>query len=169
MEIDAELRAQVVLARKKGVDIRYLDTHYMGIDGYPGLREVIQKMAKDFHLPISSQMGEKRVSGIYTVPIMQKKERTIKMLEELPPGLWLWVAHIGIDSPEQNALVHSAPEHRFKNGGVGPHRAEELRVITSEEVKSLIRKRGIRLTDYVKLGSGLNIEIRSKSSAQTAK
>jgi hypothetical protein len=168
-EVDAELRAQVALARKKGVALRYLDTHYMGMDSYPGLREIIQKIAEDFHLPISSQMGEKRVRGIYTVPVKQKKEKALKMLEELSPGLWLWVTHIGIDSPEQNALVHSAPEHRFKNGGVGPHRAEELRVITSAEVKTLIRKRGIKLTDYLKLGSDLNIEIRSKSSSQTAK
>jgi len=62
------------------------------------------------------------------------------------------VAHIGIDSPEQNALVHSAPGDRFTNGGVGSHRAEELKVITSNEIKDLIRKRGIKLTDYRKIG-----------------
>ncbi len=28
--------------------------------------------------------------------------------------------HPGIDSPEQNALIHSAPEDIFVDGGVGP-------------------------------------------------
>jgi hypothetical protein len=123
----------------------------MGLDNYPGLREVIQKIAKDFDLPISSQMGERRVAGIYTVPVKEKKESALKMLEKLSAGLWLWNVHIGIDSPEQNALMHSRAEHQFKNGGVGPHRAEELRVISDEAVKELIRKRGVKLLNYRKL------------------
>ena len=36
-EIDAELRAQIDLAKKKGVDVQYIDTHYIGMDDYPGL------------------------------------------------------------------------------------------------------------------------------------
>jgi hypothetical protein len=150
-EIEAEMRAQIILGRKKGVDLHYLDTHYMAIDNYPGLREVIHKIARDFDLPISSQMGEKRVGGIYTALLEGKKEMALKMLEKLSPGLWLWNVHIGIDSPEQDALIHTRAEHRFKKGGVGPHRAEELRVISDDEVKGLIRKRGIKLINYREL------------------
>jgi len=29
-EIDAEMRAQITLGRKRGVDVQYLDTHYTG-------------------------------------------------------------------------------------------------------------------------------------------
>jgi predicted glycoside hydrolase/deacetylase ChbG (UPF0249 family) len=148
-EIEAELRAQVVLAKKKGINLQYIDTHYMGMDDYPGLREVTQKISKDFDLPISSQMGEKRLKGIYTTPAKQKEKQALQILAELTPGLWLWVVHIGIDSPEQNSLVHSAPEHRFKNGGVGQHRAAELNVVTSQSVKSLINKTGIKLVNYI--------------------
>ena len=148
-EIEAELRAQVILAKKKGINLHYIDTHYMGMDDYPGLREVTQKIARDFDLLVSSQVGEKRLKGIYTVPVKQKEEQALQMLKELTPGLWLWVVHIGIDSPEQNSLVHSAPEHRFKNGGVGQHRAAELNVVTSQSVKSLINKTGIKLVNYI--------------------
>jgi len=147
-EIDAEMRAQIILGRKRGVDIQYLDTHYMGMDSYPGLSEAIRKIAKDFDLPISPQMGEKRIGGIYKVPVKEKKERALDMLEKLSAGLWLWNVHIGIDSPEQTALIHTRAEDRFKNEGVGPHRAEELRVICDDEVKELIRRRGIKLTNY---------------------
>jgi hypothetical protein len=96
-------------------------------------------------------MGERRVGGIYTVPLKEKKEKALKMLENLGAGLWLWNVHIGIDSPEQIALIHSRVEDRFKNGGVGPHRAEELRVICDDEVKELIRNRGMKLTNYREL------------------
>ena len=72
------------------------------------------------------------------------------MLKKLQPGLWLWVCHIGIESPERDALIHSAAEDIFVDG-VGRHRAAELAVLTSPEVKSLILKEGIKLTNYGEL------------------
>ncbi len=150
-EIDAELRAQIDLAKKKGVDVQYVDTHYMGLKDYPGLEAVIRKIAQDYDLPISSQLGEKRMESVYTTPVEQKKKRAVEILEGLTPGVWLWVCHVGIDSPEQRALIHTAPEDIFVDGGVGLHRAAELQVVTSLEVKSMILKKGIRLTNYREL------------------
>lgn len=152
-EIDAELRAQIDLAKKKGINVQYIDTHYMSMKHFLGLGEVIMKIGQDYNLPISFLMGEKLARSVYTVPIEQKKDRALKMLRELQPGLWLWVCHIGIESPEQNALIHSDPDEVFV-GGVGHHRAAELEVITSPEVKSMILKRGIRLTNYRELTQG---------------
>jgi len=152
-EIEAELRAQVDLALKKGINVQYIDTHYMYPDNlsYPGLGEIINRIGNDYNVPVSTLLGEKRI-GIYTVPVEQKLDSAVKMLEELEPGLWLWVCHPGIDSPEQNALIHTAPGDIFiEGGGVGPHRAEILRTITSIEVKSMVLRKGIRLTNYREL------------------
>jgi len=149
-EIEAELRAQVELAKKKGVNVQYLDTHYMVYDSYPGLENVITKMGRDYNLPLSETFDENRLS-VYTVPVKEKRDRAVKMLSELQPGLYLWVCHIGIDSPEQDALIHSAPEDIFIDGGVGPHRAAELKTLTSLEVKSIILQKGITLTSYTDL------------------
>lgn len=150
-EIDAELRAQIQLAKKKGVNVQYLDTHYMGLTDYPGLEGVIRKIAADYDLPISSQLGEKNMESVYTTPVEQKKKRAVEILDRLGPGLWLWVCHVGIDSPEQRALIHTAPQDIFVEGGVGRHRAAELDVLTSLEVESMIMKKGIRLTNYREL------------------
>jgi hypothetical protein len=38
-DIDAELPGQVNLALKKGVNVKYVDAHYMGKSSYPGLDE----------------------------------------------------------------------------------------------------------------------------------
>lgn len=147
-EIEAELRAQVNLALKKGVDVQYIDTHYMSPKEYPGLTEVIQKISRDFRLPISGWAGEKRIGGVYKTPVEQKEAKAIEMLRSLNPGLWLWVTHIGIVSPEQNALVHSAPEDRFEVPGVGGHRAAELKVLLSPGVKEVIKEKRIKLINY---------------------
>jgi predicted glycoside hydrolase/deacetylase ChbG (UPF0249 family) len=148
-EIEAELRAQVDLAIKKGVNVQYLDTHYLSASNetYPGLGDMIRKIAADYDLPLSGTFGEKNI-GIYSTPVDQKLDEAVRIVSELEPGLYLWICHPGIDSPEQRALVHSAPEDIFIDGGVGIHRAEVLRVLQSLELKSVILKRGIQLTNY---------------------
>jgi len=122
----------------------------MGYGDYPGLEEVIRRIAKDYDLPLSGRMGERLVRGVYRVPVPEKKESAIRMLNELTAGLWLWVNHPGIDSSEQDALVHTSQEDIFRNGGVGKHRAEETNVLTSPEIKSIIQRRNIQLTNYRK-------------------
>jgi predicted glycoside hydrolase/deacetylase ChbG (UPF0249 family) len=150
-EIDAELRAQIDLAIKKGIDVQYLDVHYWSTRGYPGADEVVKKIASDYKLPISESLGEKEIS-IYSVPAESKKDSAIKMLDEIGPGLYLWVCHPGIDSPEQHALIHTSPEDIMIDGGnVGLHRTMVTNTLTSVELKSIILKRNIKLTDYRKL------------------
>ena len=117
---------------------------------YPGLSEIINRIGRDYNVPISMLLGEKQIS-IYTIPIEQKLDSAVKMLEELEPGLWLWYCHPGIDSPEQNTLIHTAPGDIFIEGTVGPHRAEILKTLTSIEVKSIILKKGIKLINYREL------------------
>ena len=150
-EIDAEYRAQIELALKHGVNVQYIDTHYMGYSSYPGLEEVFTKISSDYDVPISTYMGETRPGSIYNTPVEEKTVEAVKILEKLEPGLWLWVCHIGIDSPEQNALIHTKPDHIFPGGGVGKHRAAELNALLSIEVKSMILKKGIKLTNYREL------------------
>lgn len=147
-EIDAELRAQIDLAGKKGIRVQYLDLHYTSPSECPGLDDVVKRLGKEYNLPISGTLGEKRLSGIYKTPVEKKTERAVKMLEGLQPGLWLWVTHPGIESPEHAALLHTKPEDVFTDGGVGQHRAAETKALVSTEVKMVIQNRGIKLTTY---------------------
>jgi len=43
-EIEAELRAQIELAKKKGISVQYLDVHYGSTNGYPGANEIVEKI-----------------------------------------------------------------------------------------------------------------------------
>jgi hypothetical protein len=150
-EINAELRAQINLATKKNLKVDYLDLHYVSPSDYEGLESIIRNIGKDYDLPISGMLGEKRVPGIYTTPVDQKTQVAVKMLEGLTPGLWLWNTHPGINSPEQRALVHTKPEDAFTDGGVGQHRAAETKALISAEVRSVIQKKHIKLTTYREL------------------
>jgi predicted glycoside hydrolase/deacetylase ChbG (UPF0249 family) len=144
-EIETEFRAQINLAMKKGVKPQYIDLHY---DANDDVKKITRKLSKEYGLPISGTLGEKYAISVYKTPVDQKLGAALRLIDRLTPGLWLWVAHPGIESPEQNALVHTSPEDRFTDGGVGRHRAAETGVLTSEKVKDAIRERKIRLTTY---------------------
>lgn len=144
-EIEAEFRAQINLALKKGVKLQYLDIHY---DANDDVKKIVGKLSRQYGLPVSGSLGEKYAVSVYKAPVERKLEAALKQIDRLTPGLWLWVAHPGIESPEHNALVHSSPEDRFTGGGVGRHRAEETNVLTSKAVKDAITKKKIRLTTY---------------------
>ena len=149
-EIEKELRAQIDLAIRRGIKIQYLDNHYGAVSSVPGGRELLMQLSNDYNVPVSGYNDEKRVS-IYSTDIGKKLGHAVEQLRELEPGLYCWVCHPGIDSPEQGALIHTQPDHIFTNGGVGPHRAEVLNVLTSIEVKSMVLAKGIKLTDYREL------------------
>jgi predicted glycoside hydrolase/deacetylase ChbG (UPF0249 family) len=152
-EIEAELRAQIELAKKKGITISYLDNHYGAVEKTPGGTELLLRIASDYGLPVSRFSGEQVCSGIYNIVPDQKKQSAVDMLETMGPGLWLWYCHPGIDSPEQNALIHESQADIMEDGGVGRHRTAVLETLMSIEVKSMILKRGIILTDYRKINS----------------
>jgi len=153
-EIEAEVRAQIDLALKRGIKIQYLDDHYGAVVSVPGGIELLKRLSKDYGVPLSQYNDERWVS-IYSTDIDEKLGHAIEQLSSLQPGLYLWVCHPGIDSPEQDFLIHTHPDHIVTNGGVGPHRAEVTRVLTSIEVKSMMLAKGIRPTDYRELKTEL--------------
>ncbi len=146
-EMEAELRAQVALARKKGIRVQYLDTHYMEQDSYPGLDAMIRKMGRDYNLPVATTLGEEEISLFDTLPA-QKKADALTKLSKLTPGLWYWVLHPAIDSPEQQALIHTRPEDIYFRSTVASDRAAELEVLLSTEVRSMLLHKRIQLITY---------------------
>ena len=153
-EVEAEMRAQIDLAIKRGIKVSYIDNHYGAVSSVPGGRELLERLSRDYDVPVSGYNDEIRVS-IYSTDIEKKLGHATEQLSALEPGLHCWVCHPGIDSPEQGALIHTQPDHIFTNGGVGPHRAEVTRVLTSIEVKSMVLAKGITLTDYRELKNEL--------------
>ena len=143
-DIIKELRAQIDLALKYGVDVQYLDNHYFGVP-----KDIVDQLGEEYNLPVSQRFGEKDFKGIYNTPPDQKIEEAVRQIENLTePGLYLWYCHPGIDSPEQNALIHTSVEDIFARDGVGPHRTAVTKTLTSIDLKSAIMRKGIKLTTY---------------------
>jgi predicted glycoside hydrolase/deacetylase ChbG (UPF0249 family) len=148
-EVEKELRAQVDLAFKRGVDAQYIDTHMGTARATPELLAIVERISKDYELPVSQGYEGDRLS-IYEVPYQQKEQALAEQLKQLGPGLWLLVVHPGLDTPEERALVDASPEG-LKN--VAANRAAVTEALTSKKIKNIVRKRHIQLTDYRKLGT----------------
>jgi predicted glycoside hydrolase/deacetylase ChbG (UPF0249 family) len=147
-ELEGEFRAQIELARKKGIRIDYLDTHYI-MPYNERFRPLIEKLGKDYGLPVSCLLGESELEdfGIYR-PAPEEKEKALEqILRSLTPGVHLLIAHPGYPSLENDALVHFEPKD-IPPLGVSRHRAAETLAYTSPRIKRLVKELGIKLMSY---------------------
>jgi hypothetical protein len=73
-ELDREFSAQIELAKKKGVKVDYLDTHYiMPYESH--FQPVIERLRDKYKIPVSCLMGERELPdfGIYSVAPEEKE------------------------------------------------------------------------------------------------
>jgi len=143
-EVENELRAQIKRALNTGLTIDYVDTH-MDIAGSKELREVVVKLAKEFKLGISGCFGEARLST-YDVPYEEKKDAAIVTLSELEPGkTYLYVMHVGMDTPEMSALEQIG-ENSLLN--MSKNREAQLNTLLSDAFREAVKKYNIELITY---------------------
>lgn len=147
-ELEKEFRAQIKLAQKKGVHVEYLDTHYI-MPYNEHFRPVMEKLGKEFQLPISCLLGEKELEdfGIYSAPPEEKERALEKVLRSLTPGVSILIGHPGISSVENDPLIHFEPKD-VQAVGVGRNRAAETLAYTSPRIKKLVEELGIKLMSY---------------------
>lgn len=141
-EIEQELRAQIEISLKHIPHISHLSSH-MGFEGLdPKIGEIVKKLAKEYNLEVDLT-GVKRFSGWGRDVLYEERiNRFCENIEKLTPGKYLFVEHPGKDSPEMKPVGHSGYEN------VAGDREWVTRVFTSEKVKQIIQKKGIKLISY---------------------
>lgn len=148
-EVEAEIRAQVELALRKGLKLSYMDHHMSTAVMTPAMRERFVKVAKEKGLAISRWFGEQPGPMVYSAPPAQKTELYIQALQKLDkPGLYLSVGHTLVKTPEVEVLRDLNP------GGpknMAEHRQAELDALSDPRVKQIIKDKGIVLVGYEEL------------------
>jgi chitin disaccharide deacetylase len=142
-DVEKELRAQIETARKHIPRISHLSAHMGAAVASPELRQITQKLAAEYGIPLEAP-GLQSAGGFGGTNLTpeQKEARMIALLGNLKPGLYVFVEHPGIDSPEMRAIGHKGYEN------VAADRAGVTAVFTSPRVKQIIRDRGIELVSY---------------------
>ena len=145
-EVEKELRAQIELAKEKIPRVSHLSCHMGTASATPELRALVNRLSAEYKLPLGAVEAKRAGSfgGSHTTP-QQKEAALLKILENLEPGLWIFVEHPGIDTPEMRSIGHAGYRH------VATDRDGVTKAFTSEKVKRAIETRGIKLISYAEL------------------
>jgi predicted glycoside hydrolase/deacetylase ChbG (UPF0249 family) len=145
-ELEREMRAQIERAKSSGIRIDYLDYHMGTAVETAELRALVERLAREYGLGISRCFGETDVEGLYATAPDKKADTLMAMVEQLQPGpVRLLVFHIGLETPEMNALVDL---NSFGLSGISTYRQGELRALVSDRLREAIARKGIRLITY---------------------
>lgn len=139
-EVERELRAQIELGKKLVPRVSYMTTHMGFASPFPEMQELLKKLAAEYRLLLPG-VGIKRLGKLYesTDSGEVRAGKISARLETLEPGTYLMLDHAALDSPEMRAIHHPGYEN------VAQDRAAVVESWTSEKVKEVIRRRGIKL------------------------
>jgi predicted glycoside hydrolase/deacetylase ChbG (UPF0249 family) len=155
-EVELELRSQIRRALASGLSIDYVDYHMGTAVDTPELRSLVERLAKEYGLAISRYFGEVDVNGLYAAPIERKQDTLIALSSTLTVDtLWLFVFHVGLTTPEMNALIDLNP---FGLSPMAAHRQGELEALLSDPFMSFLRRPDVRLLTYRDLLSSKGLD-----------
>ena len=145
-EIETELRAQIQKALKTGLKIDYLDYHMGAAVQTLETRAIVEKLAAEFKLGISRYYDEEGIEGWYFASPANKLDSMMLKLSTLQPGRTkLFVIHVGLDSPEMNALEDL---NVFGPKEMSRHRDGERAALVSPSFQQLLKNPKFRLVNY---------------------
>ena len=139
-EMVAEVQAQLDLARAKGLEVSYMDTH-MGVGWVAGLEARLRDMGDREGLLYSNIVVSSlpRVEGAFADPV----EALIARLDAAKPGTYLLVGH-----PCYNRVDVRIFDHAGLKESVGFGRDWQRRIFMDQRVLDYYRKKGVEPIRY---------------------
>lgn len=145
-EIEKELRAQIGRALRSGLRIDYLDYHMGAAVNTLETRQLVESLAQEYGLAVSRYFEEVDAPGVYSAQPANKVDTLLARLAELPAGkISLFVFHIGLQTPEMDALVDlnlTGPRDMSK------HREAELHALLAPGVRTALQRGDVKALTY---------------------
>jgi predicted glycoside hydrolase/deacetylase ChbG (UPF0249 family) len=148
-EVETELRAQIDRALRSGLKIDYVDYHMGTAVRYPELRDVTERLAREFGLGMSGYFGETMQSPQYWAAPASKGDSLVALVDRLKPGFTVVVTHVGIDDAELGALLDMNTDQPLPE--MSKNRQGELDALTSQRFREALKARNVRLITYRQL------------------
>lgn len=100
----AELRAQIEIALEDIPQVSHLSCHMMTAVASPNLREVTEKLSREYRLPLEHEGVQfaGHLGGQEACPD-RKEAVLLDIIDRLTSGTWLVVDHPGLDTSEMRA------------------------------------------------------------------
>src|SRR5260221_6788726 len=146
VEVEKELRAQIERALRSGVKIDYVDYHMGTVTRYPEIRDITERLAREYGLGMSEYFGETEDTPQYSAAPAAKGDSLAVMIDRLKPGLNLVVTHVGIDDAELGALLDMNTDEPLPD--MSKNRQGELTALTSPRFAAALKARNVELVTY---------------------
>ncbi len=145
-EIETELRAQIERAVHSGIRIDYMDYHMGAAVQTLETRAIVEKLAEEYHLAISSYFNEVDIETGYDALPEHKLDTLLLKIKTLEAGgTKLFVFHIGVDDAELSAMEDL---NAFGPKNMSGNRQSELNSLLSPQIQTLLHGPAIRLVNY---------------------
>jgi predicted glycoside hydrolase/deacetylase ChbG (UPF0249 family) len=145
-EVTRELRAQVELARRKGLLISYVDYHMGAAVGCLEFQEAVERIALEYNIGISRYFGETYAPNVYFEPPATKIAKGLELFRGFDqPELYLFVCHPAEHTPELAAMKDM---NAFGLENMPAHRQAVTDLLCSPELKRIIQENKIELVTY---------------------
>ena len=119
------------------------------VSRYPELREIAERLAREYGLGMSGYFGEVRDNPQYAAAPPSKGDSLVAMIDRLRTPFNLLVTHVGIDDAELGALVDMNTDGGLPE--MSRNRQGELDALTSGRFRDTLRARNVRLITYRQL------------------
>ena len=143
-EVEQELRAQIELALKYIPQVSHLSTHMSAPSSTKELRQLAVKLSQEYNLPLGIDVTEQYL-GMWAVPAEQKEDYLATTLNDLQPGLWVFVCHPALNNQETQAIKGSGQDAHVR---MAVHREIVTRAVTSDRITQIIKDRHLQLIRY---------------------
>ncbi|MFN7541777.1 MAG: ChbG/HpnK family deacetylase [Acidobacteriota bacterium] len=141
-EVEAELRAQIEMARRLLPRVSWLSSHMGAAVASDSLRELTLRLSREYRMPMQGDIaGLKRLKVPYSSSSTREEKVTamLGMLEALTPGIHAMVDHPATDTAEMRQVGHEG------NRNVAEQRAGILHAWCHPKVKEAVGRLGIEL------------------------
>ncbi|MDI6783956.1 MAG: polysaccharide deacetylase family protein [bacterium] len=145
-EVAKEMRAQIEYAKRKGLNISYIDNHMGTAISTLEFQQEMEKLAKEYGIGISRYFQEIDIGNVYSYPPEQKLAEGLNLIASMTTaGTYLLVCHVGSDTPEMQAMTDV---HTFGLKDMAKHRQAETDMLCAPKFKQAIEKKGFQLVGY---------------------
>ena len=148
-QVEHELRAQIERALRSGLKIDYVDYHMDTAVGRPDFREIVERLAHEYHLAMMGYFGETIDNPQYWAAPAHKTDSLVAFVGRLRPGLNVLVTHVGINDPELAALKDMNTDHPLPD--MSANRQGELDADLSQRFAGALKARHVQLLTYRQL------------------
>jgi predicted glycoside hydrolase/deacetylase ChbG (UPF0249 family) len=177
LEVEREIRAQIVRALALGIRPTHLDSHMGSVFTTPELMATYVKVAREYHLPFLAPRGDPGIKpkpplsendvlldamviAGPEIPRDQWKQFYLKAIADLKPGLTEMIVHLGHDDSELQAVT---VDHEPYGSA---WRQRDYDVMNSSEFKKALADNHVIVIKWRDLGKLLRTAERNDAPAR---